>query len=66
MVGFIGPEYLYDAVQITRAGLEDHFMDKLADIPMGCDACYTNHARATQKDIEPVLLTRPIPGDCAI
>ncbi|MDX9952465.1 MAG: ethanolamine ammonia-lyase subunit EutB [Anaerolineae bacterium] len=52
VVGFIGPEYLYDAVQITRAGLEDHFMAKLTGVPMGCDACYTNHARATQNDIE--------------
>lgn len=52
VVGFIGPEYLYDAVQITRAGLEDHFMGKLTGISMGCDACYTNHAKATQNDIE--------------
>lgn len=52
VVGFIGPEYLYDSVQITRAGLEDHFMGKLTGIPMGCDACYTNHARANQNDIE--------------
>jgi ethanolamine ammonia-lyase large subunit len=52
VVGFIGPEYLYDATQITRAGLEDHFMGKLTGLPMGCDACYTNHARATQNDIE--------------
>ncbi len=52
VVGFIGPEYLYDAVQISRAGLEDHFMGKLTGIPMGVDACYTNHARATQNDIE--------------
>ena len=52
VVGFIGPEYLYDTVQITRAGLEDHFMGKLTGIPMGVDACYTNHARATQNDIE--------------
>jgi len=52
VVGFIGQEYLYDAVQITRAGLEDHFMGKLTGIPMGCDACYTNHARANQNDIE--------------
>lgn len=52
VVGFIGPEYLYDTVQITRAGLEDHFMGKLTGIPMGCDACYTNHARANQNDIE--------------
>jgi len=59
VVGFIGPEYLYDTVQITRAGLEDHFMGKLTGIPMGVDACYTNHARATQNDIEnlAVLLT---------
>lgn len=48
VVGFIGPEYLYDAVQITRAGLEDHFMGKLAGISMGCDVCYTNHAKADQ------------------
>ncbi len=52
VVGFIGPEYLYDSVQITRAGLEDHFMGKLYGIPMGVDACYTNHAKATQNDIE--------------
>lgn len=52
VVGFIGPEYLYDAVQITRAGLEDHFMGKLTGISMGCDVCYTNHARATQNDLE--------------
>lgn len=52
VVGFIGPEYLYDSVQIIRAGLEDHFMGKLTGIPMGCDACYTNHARANQNDIE--------------
>lgn len=52
VVGFIGPEYLYDARQIQRAGLEDHFMGKLTGIPMGCDACYTNHARADQNAIE--------------
>jgi ethanolamine ammonia-lyase large subunit len=59
VVGFIGPEYLYDAEQITRAGLEDHFMGKLTGLPMGCDACYTNHARAGQNDLEnlAVLLT---------
>ncbi len=59
VVGFIGPEYLYDAVQIQRAGLEDHFMGKLSGIPMGCDACYTNHARADQNAIEnlAVMLT---------
>jgi len=52
VVGFIGPEYLYDARQIARAGLEDHFMGKLHGIPMGCDACYTNHADADQNDLE--------------
>jgi ethanolamine ammonia-lyase large subunit len=52
VVGFIGPEYLYDTVQIQRAGLEDHFMGKLAGISMGCDACYTNHARTDQNGIE--------------
>jgi len=52
VVGFIGPEYLYDARQITRAGLEDHFMGKLHGLPMGCDACYTNHADADQNDLE--------------
>lgn len=50
VVGFIGPEYLYDSVQITRAGLEDHFMGKLTGLSMGCDVCYTNHARANQND----------------
>ncbi len=48
VVGFIGPEYLYDSVQIIRAGLEDHFMGKLLGISMGCDVCYTNHAKADQ------------------
>ncbi len=52
VVGFIGPEYLYDGKEITRAGLEDHFMGKLMGIPMGCDACYTNHAVADQNDQE--------------
>jgi len=52
VVGFIGPEYLYDSKQVTRAGLEDHFMGKLSGIPMGCDACYTNHIKADQNDIE--------------
>jgi len=52
VVGFIGPEYLYDSRQVTRAGLEDHFMGKLTGIPMGCDACYTNHMKADQNDIE--------------
>jgi len=55
VVGFIGPEYLYDSKQVIRAGLEDHFMGKLQGIPMGCDACYTNHMKADQNDIE--LLT---------
>ena len=59
VVGFIGPEYLYDERQILRAGLEDHFMGKLTGIPMGVDACYTNHARADQNAIEnlEVMLT---------
>lgn len=52
VVGFIGPEYLYDGKQVTRAGLEDHFMGKLTGLPMGCDACYTNHIKADQNDIE--------------
>ena len=52
VVGFIGPEYLYDARQVIRAGLEDHFMGKLTGVPMGCDACYTNHMRADQNSIE--------------
>ena len=59
VVGFIGPEYLYDSRQVIRAGLEDHFMGKLTGISMGCDACYTNHMKADQNDIEnlAVLLT---------
>jgi ethanolamine ammonia-lyase large subunit len=52
VVGFIGPEYLFDAKQITRAGLEDHMMGKLMGVPLGADACYTNHARADQNDCE--------------
>ena len=52
VVGFIGPEYLYDSKQVIRAGLEDHFMGKLSGIPMGCDCCYTNHMMADQNDIE--------------
>lgn len=52
VVGFIGPEYLYDAKQVTRAGLEDHFMGKLSGLAMGCDVCYTNHMQADQNDIE--------------
>lgn len=56
VVGFIGPEYLYDGRQIVRAGLEDHFCGKLLGVPMGCDICYTNHAEADQNDMD-VLLT---------
>ena len=52
VVGFIGPEYLYDARQVTRAGLEDHFMGKLTGVSMGCDCCYTNHMKADQNSIE--------------
>ncbi|MBU5591907.1 ethanolamine ammonia-lyase subunit EutB [Clostridium sp. MSJ-4] len=52
VVGFIGPEYLYDSKQVIRAGLEDHFMGKLTGIPMGCDVCYTNHMKADQNDVE--------------
>ncbi len=57
VVGFIGPEYLYDGKQIIRAGLEDHFCGKLLGLPMGCDICYTNHAEADQDDMD-VLLTQ--------
>jgi len=56
VVGFIGPEYLFDGKQITRAGLEDHFCGKILGLPMGCDVCYTNHAEADQDDMD-VLLT---------
>src|SRR5579872_4573620 len=56
VVGFIGPEYLYDGKQIIRAGMEDHFCGKLLGVPMGCDICYTNHAEADQDDMD-VLLT---------
>ena len=56
VVGFIGPEYLYNGKQIIRAGLEDHFCGKLLGLPMGCDICYTNHADADQNDMD-VLLT---------
>jgi ethanolamine ammonia-lyase large subunit len=52
VVGFIGPEYLWDARQVTRAGLEDHFMGKLLGVPMGVDVCYTNHMAADQNDLE--------------
>ncbi len=56
VVGFIGPEYLYDGKQIIRAGIEDHFCGKLLGVPMGCDICYTNHAEADQNDMD-ILLT---------
>ena len=55
VVGFIGPEYLYDGKQILRAGLEDHFCGKLLGLPMGCDICYTNHAEADQDDMDALL-----------
>jgi ethanolamine ammonia-lyase large subunit len=55
VVGFIGPEYLYDGKQITRAGLEDHFCGKLLGVPMGVDVCYTNHAEADQDDMDALL-----------
>jgi len=55
VVGFIGPEYLYDGKQITRAGLEDHFCGKLLGVPLGCDVCYTNHAEADQDDMDTLL-----------
>ena len=55
VVGFIGPEYLYDGKEITRAGLEDHFCGKLLGLPMGCDICYTNHAEADQDDMDALL-----------
>ena len=56
VVGFIGPEYLYNGKQIIRAGLEDHFCGKLLGLPMGCDICYTNHAEADQDDMDILLL----------
>jgi len=56
VVGFIGPEYLYDGKQIIRAGLEDHFCGKLLGLPMGCDICYTNHAEADQDDMDNLLV----------
>ena len=55
VVGFIGPEYLFDGKQITRAGLEDHFCAKLMGVPMGVDVCYTNHAEADQDDMDALL-----------
>ena len=55
VVGFIGPEYLYDGKQIIRAGLEDHFCGKLLGLPLGCDICYTNHARADSDDMDTLM-----------
>jgi len=62
VVGFIGPEYLYDSKQVTRAGLEDHFMGKLHGLPMGVDACYTNHMKADQNDIENLAVLLAMAG----
>jgi ethanolamine ammonia-lyase large subunit len=77
VVGFIGPEYLYDSRQVTRAGLEDHFMGKLHSLPMGVDVCYTNHMKVDQNDMDnlAVLLTAagvnfiigvPMADDCML
>lgn len=63
VVGFIGPEYLFDGRQIIRAGLEDHFCAKLLGLPMGVDICYTNHAEADQNDMD-VLLTLLASAGC--
>ena len=63
VVGFIGPEYLYDGRQMIRAGLEDHFMGKLTGVPMGCDVCYTNHMRADQNDLENLAMMLAM-ADC--
>jgi ethanolamine ammonia-lyase large subunit len=62
VVGFIGPEYLYDSKQIIRAGLEDHFCGKLLGLPMGCDVCYTNHAEADQDDMDTLLTLLAVAG----
>lgn len=62
VVGFIGPEYLFDGKQITRAGLEDHFCGKLLGLPMGCDVCYTNHAEADQDDMDTLLTLLGVAG----
>lgn len=62
VVGFIGPEYLYDGRQIIRAGLEDHFCGKLLGLPMGCDICYTNHAEADQDDMDNLLTLLGVAG----
>jgi ethanolamine ammonia-lyase large subunit len=62
VVGFIGPEYLFDGKQIIRAGLEDHFCGKLLGLPMGCDVCYTNHAEADQNDMDTLLTLLAVAG----
>jgi ethanolamine ammonia-lyase large subunit len=62
VVGFIGPEYLYDSRQIIRAGLEDHFCGKLLGLPMGCDVCYTNHAEAEQGDMDCLMTLLAVAG----
>jgi len=62
VVGFIGPEYLFDGKQIVRAGLEDHFCGKLLGLPMGCDVCYTNHAEADQDDMDTLLTLLGVAG----
>ena len=62
VVGFIGPEYLYNGKQIIRAGLEDHFCGKLLGLPMGCDICYTNHAEADQDDMDLLLTSFAVAG----
>ena len=62
VVGFIGPEYLYNGKQILRAGLEDHFCGKLLGLPMGCDICYTNHAEADQDDMDSLLTLLGVAG----
>jgi ethanolamine ammonia-lyase large subunit len=62
VVGFIGPEYLYDGKQIIRAGLEDHFCGKLLGVPMGVDVCYTNHAQADQDDMDTLLTLLGVAG----
>ena len=62
VVGFIGPEYLFDGKQIIRAGLEDHFCGKLLGLPMGCDVCYTNHAEADQDDMDNLMTLLAVAG----
>src|SRR6202000_2270584 len=62
VVGFIGPEYLYDGKQITRAALEDHFCGKLLGLPMGVDVCYTNHSEADQDDMDNLLTLLGVAG----